>query len=65
MYKIIADLAAAGRAIILISSELIELTELADRILIIRNGRLTGERPGGQIEEDQLFELCLGESESE
>jgi ribose transport system ATP-binding protein len=65
MYKIIADLAEAGRAIILISSELIEITELADRILIIRNGRLTGERPGGQIEEDQLFELCLGKTESQ
>ena len=65
MYKIISGLAAAGRAIILISSELIEITELADRILVIRNGRLTGERPGGQIEEDQLFELCLGKTEFE
>jgi len=64
MYKLIAGLAAAGRAIVLISSELIELTELADRILIIRNGRLTGETPGGGIEEDQLFELCLGKTES-
>jgi len=65
MYKIIAGLAESGRAIVLISSELIEITELADRILIVHNGRLTGERPGGQIEEDQLFELCLGKTESE
>jgi ABC-type sugar transport system ATPase subunit len=65
MYKLIAGLAAAGRAIILISSELIEITELADRILVIRNGRLTDEHPGGQIEEDQLFELCIGKTESE
>jgi ribose transport system ATP-binding protein len=63
MYKIITDLAASGRAIILVSSELIEISELADRILIIRNGRLTGEIPGGKIEEDQLFELCLGKTE--
>jgi ribose transport system ATP-binding protein len=43
MYGLIMDLARQGRAIILISSELIEITELADRILVIRDGRLVGE----------------------
>ena len=63
MYKLIAGLAAAGRAIVLISSELIEIAELADRILVVRNGRVTGEVQGEGIEEDRLFELCLGKTE--
>jgi ABC-type sugar transport system ATPase subunit len=58
MYKLIMDLACEGKAIILISSELIEITKLADRILIIRNGRLVGEMSGTETDEDELFAEC-------
>ena len=42
-YEAISDLAASGRAILLISSELPELLALSDRILVMAEGRLTGE----------------------
>ena len=58
MYRLIMDLACEGKAIILISSELIEITNLADRILVIRNGRLVGEMPGTETDEDELFAEC-------
>jgi len=58
MYRLIMDLACAGKAIILISSELIEITKLADRILVIRNGRLVGEMSGTETNEDELFAKC-------
>ena len=58
MYRLIADLAAAGRAIILISSELIEVAKLADRILVVRDGRITGEMNGADADEDSLFAAC-------
>ena len=58
MYRLIMDLACEEKAIILISSELIEITKLADRILIIRNGRLVGQMSGTETNEDELFAEC-------
>ena len=62
VYRLISDLASRGRAIILISAELIELAKLADRILIIRNGRLVGETPGRDADEETLFDMCKGQN---
>lgn len=64
MYAFIMELACAGRAIILISSELIEITKLADRILVIRDGQMVQELPGGEIDEDELFTLCTGKDDA-
>jgi ABC-type sugar transport system ATPase subunit len=49
-----------GRGIILISSELIEITNLADRILVVRDGRIVKELPGPGTDEDTLFAECVG-----
>jgi ribose transport system ATP-binding protein len=65
IYKLIMDLACKGHAIILISSELIEIAKLADRILVIRGGRLVHEMSGPQIDEDVLFAECAGKGKSE
>ena len=62
LYRLIMELACQGRAIILISSELIELTKLADRLLVIRDGRLTGRMEGPKTNEDALFAQCAGEA---
>jgi ribose transport system ATP-binding protein len=43
IYRLINDLAAAGKAILLISSELPEVLGMCDRILVMHEGRLTGE----------------------
>ena len=39
----INDLAAAGKAVIVISSELPEVLGISDRILVMRGGKITGE----------------------
>jgi ABC-type sugar transport system ATPase subunit len=65
LYNLIMELACQGRAIILISSELIELTKLADRILVIRDGRLAGEMAGPKTDEDTLFAQCAGRASDE
>jgi ABC-type sugar transport system ATPase subunit len=64
MYKLIMDLSRQDRAIILICSELIELTKLADRILVIRDGRLVREMQGAETDEDTLFAECVGKDNS-
>ena len=60
IYKLIMDLACKGRAIILISSELVEITKLADRILVIRGGRLVRQMQAAETDEEELFAECVG-----
>ncbi len=45
-------LARAGAAILMVSSELPELIQVADRILVMSQGRLTGELPGRTTQEE-------------
>ncbi|TCR66593.1 sugar ABC transporter ATP-binding protein [Bosea sp. BK604] len=47
IYRLLAELAAQGRAIIVISSELPEVLRLSHRIAVMCEGRLTGILPGG------------------
>ncbi|MFC3994716.1 sugar ABC transporter ATP-binding protein [Nocardiopsis sediminis] len=54
VYTLIRDLAKAGVAIVLISSELPEVIGLADRIVVLHDGRIAGELPGGAGEEDVM-----------
>jgi ABC-type sugar transport system ATPase subunit len=62
IYKLIIKLAKEGQGIILISSELIEVAKLSDRILIIRDGRMAGEMKGPLTDKDVdvLFNACAG-----
>ena len=59
VYRLLNDLATAGKAIILISSELIELAELADRILVVRDGRLVRELTERPFDGESLFVECM------
>jgi ABC-type sugar transport system ATPase subunit len=62
IYRLITDLAGQGCGIILISSEFVEITELADRILVLRDGQIVAELPGDSADEESLYALCLGEA---
>jgi ABC-type sugar transport system ATPase subunit len=66
VHQLLRDLAAAGAAIILISSELPEVLSLADRILVMREGRLMGElAPAGATEESILRVAALSHRSAE
>jgi ABC-type sugar transport system ATPase subunit len=43
IYRLIGDLAACGKAVVMISSELPEVLGVADRILVMHEGRIAGE----------------------
>jgi ABC-type sugar transport system ATPase subunit len=60
MYKLIMELACKGCAIILISSELVEIARLADRIVVIQSGRIVREMPAPEADEDALLAECIG-----
>jgi ribose transport system ATP-binding protein len=54
IYKILRDLADRGRAVLMISSDLPEIVGVSDRILVMRQGAIVGELPGGATEEDVM-----------
>ncbi|MDO5641103.1 MAG: sugar ABC transporter ATP-binding protein [Paracoccus sp. (in: a-proteobacteria)] len=52
IYRLLHELAAGGKAIIVISSELPEVLRLSHRIAVMCEGRLTGILPGGASQEE-------------
>jgi ribose transport system ATP-binding protein len=61
IYLLINELAAAGKAILLISSELPEVLGMSDRILVMHEGRLTGEiRDVEHATQEQILKLAVG-----
>src|SRR5919197_383274 len=60
IFAVLRRLAAAGHSIIFISHKLYEVLEIADRITVIRRGRVVGERRPSETDEDDLAELMVG-----
>jgi len=60
IYHIIAALAAEGKSIILISSELQEVIGLSHRVMVMRFGRIVGELEGAAINEEQIVRHQMG-----
>ncbi len=54
IYKFIDDLVRAGKACVVISSELPELVGLADRVLVMRGGCFVAELEGAEITEENV-----------
>ncbi|MFN0102052.1 MAG: sugar ABC transporter ATP-binding protein [Bryobacteraceae bacterium] len=52
VFEVMDELARQGAAILMVSSELQELLQVADRILVMRQGRLAGELPGRTTQEE-------------
>jgi ribose transport system ATP-binding protein len=59
IYSLIKSLAAEGRAVLVISSEHIELFGLCDRILVMREGELTGSLAPEDYTEEKLLKLAM------
>jgi ABC-type sugar transport system ATPase subunit len=66
IHGIVLDLAARGTACLLVSSDLPEVLALADRVLVMREGRLRGELVAGsqEITEEQVMRLAATAPES-
>lgn len=58
IYVLLRQLAEDGMAVLIISSELIELLGLADRILVIADGQVTGSLSGSEATEAQIMSLA-------
>jgi ribose transport system ATP-binding protein len=59
VYNLMRSLAADGKALLMVSSELPELLGMSSRIVVMRDGRIAGELPAGSSEE-QVLQLATG-----
>ena len=61
VYQLMNRLTEQGKAIIMISSELPEIIGMSDRILVMHEGRVTGEITDvGSVTQEQIMELAIG-----
>src|ERR687893_257665 len=60
IYRLIDDLAKEGKAILLISSELEEVLSMSDRILVMREGSLTGEFKREEATQENVMTAATG-----
>ncbi|WP_232668154.1 multiple monosaccharide ABC transporter ATP-binding protein [Pseudonocardia sp. TRM90224] len=63
IYLIVNRLVAAGKAVLVISSELPELLGICDRIYTLSAGRITGELPVAEATQERLMALMTQEKE--
>ena len=59
IYTIIARLAAEGRAIIVISSEMPELLGISDRIYVMNEGRMVGEMAASEASQEKIMRAII------
>jgi ribose transport system ATP-binding protein len=60
IYGLIDKLAAAGNAVVVVSSDLPEIISLCDRALVMRNGQFISEHVGHDINEHSLVASAMG-----
>jgi len=61
VHRIISGLAARGLAILLISSELPEVLAMADRVLVMHEGRVTGEFARDEADQEKIMLAATGQ----
>ncbi|NLB43159.1 MAG: sugar ABC transporter ATP-binding protein [Clostridiales bacterium] len=59
IYKLLNELADQGKAIIVISSELPEIIRVFNRVLVMCEGRITGEAIGEDISQNQIMQYAV------
>lgn len=64
IFRAIRDIAAQGCAVIVISEEIEELVQVVDRTLVMRAGRISGELPYDEIDEEKVVALAMGANKS-
>ena len=60
IHNILHGMAARGKSIIMISSEMPELLKMCDRILVMRDGRLTGELDQSEATQEKILRYAMG-----
>ena len=65
IYKIMNSLAEAGKAIIMISSEMPEILGMSDRVIALHEGRITGEFDKSEMDQEKIMFCATGHEKGE
>ena len=65
IYEIMNELAANGYAIIMVSSEMPEVLGMADRIVVMKSGHVTGQFDNKEVTQEMIMAASLGEQRKE
>lgn len=60
LFQIIRQLTAQGKSVIFISHKLDEVMEISDRVLVLRQGRVVGERATKETSKEELIRMMIG-----
>ena len=63
IYKLINDLVEGGRSVLMISSEMEELIGMSDRIIVLAEGKMTGELQKEEFNSDTIMAYASGITE--
>jgi L-arabinose transport system ATP-binding protein len=63
-YKLICECARLGKGVIVISSELPEIVGLSDKIIVMKDGRISGEIPRNEVTEEKIMQYAMFGRES-
>jgi rhamnose transport system ATP-binding protein len=61
VHRLMSELAGRGLAVLMISSELPEVLGMADRVLVMHEGRLTGELTRAEADEERVIRAATGQ----
>ena len=64
VHRLLSELAGRGVAVLMISSELPEVLGMADRVLVMHEGRLTGELSRAEATEERVMQAATGQLEA-
>ncbi|MFQ6114370.1 MAG: ATP-binding cassette domain-containing protein, partial [bacterium] len=62
IYRLISELASAGLGVVVVSSELPEIMAISDRILVLSEGRATGEFTYSEASEEKIIQAAIPKS---
>jgi rhamnose transport system ATP-binding protein len=63
VHRLLSELAAQGVAVLMISSELPEVLGMADRIVVLYEGRVSGEFARAEATEDAIMHAATGQAQ--
>lgn len=64
IYSILNELIAEGKSIVMISSELVEVLGMADRIYVMNNGEIKGEISAEDATQEKIMHIAIGKQEN-
>ena len=64
IYRLMEELAQRGVAVLFVSSEMEEILSMSDRVIVMHEGRLTGELSRDELSEQAIMNLATGHVES-